>query len=63
MNNLEKTRKRFTLILAILGALNLLLIIYLLLPGSSPAARSAQEDTLREKKTTLTREVTPLIGI
>jgi Tfp pilus assembly protein PilO len=63
MNNLEKTRKRFTLILTVLGALNLLLIIYLLLPGSSPAARAAQEDTLREKKTTLTREVTPLIGI
>jgi Tfp pilus assembly protein PilO len=63
MNNLEKMRKQFTLVLAFLGALNLLLIIYLLLPGSSPAARSAQEDTLREKKTTLTREVTPLIGI
>jgi Tfp pilus assembly protein PilO len=40
-----------------------LLIIYLLLPGSSPAARAAQEESLREQKQALTREVTPLIGI
>jgi Tfp pilus assembly protein PilO len=63
MNHLEKTRKQFTTILAILGGLNLLLIIYLLLPGSSPAARAAQEESLREQKQALTREVTPLIGI
>jgi Tfp pilus assembly protein PilO len=63
MNYLEKTRKQFTTILAILGGVNLLLIIYLLLPGSSPSARAAQEESLREQKQALTREVTPLIGI
>jgi Tfp pilus assembly protein PilO len=63
MNNLEKTRKEFTTILAALGAVDLLLIIYLLLPGSSPSARAAQEASLKEQKQTLTREVTPLIGI
>jgi Tfp pilus assembly protein PilO len=40
-----------------------LLIIYLLLPGSSPSARAAQEASLREQKQALTREVAPLDGI
>jgi Tfp pilus assembly protein PilO len=63
MNNLEKTKKQFTLVLSVLGAVNLLLLIYLLLPGSSPSARAAQEESLRQQKKTLTSEVTPLIGI
>ncbi|MBZ5491831.1 MAG: hypothetical protein LAO76_12950 [Acidobacteriia bacterium] len=63
MNHLEKMRKQFTTILAVLGAVDLLLVIYLLLPGSSPSARAAQEASLREQKQALTREVTPLIGI
>ena len=63
MNHLEKTRKQFTTILAILGGVNLLLIIYLLLPGSSPSARADQEASLKEQEQTLNREVTPLIGI
>lgn len=63
MNNLAKTRKQFTLVLSVLGAVNLLLLIYLLLPGSSPSARAAQEESLRQQKNTLTDEVTPLIGI
>jgi len=63
VNHLEKTRKQFTTILAILGGVNLLLLIYLFLPGSSPSARAAQEESLREQKQALTREVTPLIGI
>lgn len=63
MNHLEKTRKQFTTTLAALGAVDLLLIIYLLLPGSSPSARAAQEESLREQKQALTRDVTPLIGI
>ena len=63
MNHLEKTRKQLTTILAVLGAVDLLLVIYLLLPGSSPSARAAQEASLREQKQALTREVTPLIGI
>ena len=63
MNNLAKMRKQFTLILSVLGAVDLLLMIYLLLPGSSPAARSATEEALREQKNTLHSEVAPLVGI
>lgn len=63
MNNLAKTKKQFTSILSVLGAVNLLLIVYLLLPGSSPSARAAQEESLRQQKKALTNEVTPLIGI
>jgi Tfp pilus assembly protein PilO len=63
MNNLAKMKKQFTLVLSVLGAVNLLLIVYLLLPGSSPSARAAQEEGLRQQKKALTSEVTPLIGI
>ena len=47
MSNLTKVRQQFTLILAVLGAVDLLLIIYLLLPGSSPSGRLAQEESLQ----------------
>ncbi|MGZ4829141.1 MAG: type 4a pilus biogenesis protein PilO [Candidatus Angelobacter sp.] len=63
MNNLTKMRKQFTLVLAVLGAVDLLLIIYLLLPGSSPSARLAQEESLRQQAKTLNSEVAPLNGI
>jgi Tfp pilus assembly protein PilO len=63
MGNLAKMRQRFILILGILGAIDLLLIIYLLLPGSSPSGRLAQEQSLQEQVKTLTHDVTPLIGI
>lgn len=63
MNNLAKKKNQFTLILSVLGVLDLLLLVYLLLPGSSPTARAAQEENLRQQKQTLTAEVTPLIGI
>ena len=63
MNNLAKVRQRFTLILSVLGALDLLLIIYLLLPGSSAPSRAALEQSLRDQEKTLNREVAPLKGI
>jgi Tfp pilus assembly protein PilO len=63
MNNLAKMRQRFTLILSVLGGLDLLLVIYLLLPGSSPSSRTALEQTLRDQEKTLSREVAPLKGI
>lgn len=63
MNNLSKTRQRFTLILSVLGALDLLLIVYLLLPGSSPSSRAALEQSLRDQEKTLNRQVAPLKGI
>jgi Tfp pilus assembly protein PilO len=63
MNKLAKMQQRFTLILSVLGAVDLLLIIYLLLPGSSPGARAATEQSLRDQEKTLSREVAPLKGI
>lgn len=63
MNNLAKKKTQFTLIISVLGVVSLLLIVYLMLPGSSPTARAAQEESLRQQKQTLTNEVAPLIGI
>lgn len=63
MGNLARVRKRFVTILAVLGAVNLLLIIYLLLPGSSPSALTARERSLQDQANTLSREVAPLKGI
>ena len=63
MGNLTKVRQQFTLILGILGVIDLLLIIYLLLPGSNASGRLAQEKSLQEQAATLSREVTPLRGI
>jgi Tfp pilus assembly protein PilO len=63
MGNLAKIRQKFMLILAVLGAVDLLLIVYLLLPGSSPSGKLAQEQSLQEQVKTLTREVAPLQGI
>ena|SRR5882672_10993147 len=63
MNKLTSTKQKFTLIMAVVGAVDLLLIVYLLLPGSSPTAMAAQEQALREQERTLKVEVAPLIGI
>src|SRR5258708_31729493 len=63
MNSLVKMKQQFTLVVGVLGGLDLLLIIYLLLPGSSPSAKLAQEQALQEQEKTLTREVAPLKGI
>jgi Tfp pilus assembly protein PilO len=63
MNNLAKMRQRFTLILAVLGAVDLLLIIYLLLPGSSASWRTTEEKRLQDQEKTLNHEVAPLKGI
>lgn len=63
MDNLDNVKRRFTLVLASLGAVDLILIVYLLWPGVSPAAKLAREEALREQETTLSREVAPLKGI
>jgi Tfp pilus assembly protein PilO len=42
---------------------DLLLIVYLLLPGTSQSVKSAQEHSLEEQANTLAREVAPLQGI
>ncbi len=63
MRNLAKIKNRFVTIVAVLGVLDLILIGYLLWPGTSPAAKLAQEDALRQQEKTLSREVAPLRNI
>jgi hypothetical protein len=63
MNNLIKVRQQFGLILGVLGLVDLLLIVYLLLPSTSASGKAAQEKSLMAQKTALSREVTPLRGI
>jgi len=60
---LAKVKTKFILILAVLGALDLVLIVYLLWPGSSPSAKVAKEQALQQQVDTLNREVAPLQGI
>jgi Tfp pilus assembly protein PilO len=63
MGNLAKVRKQFVTILAVLGVVDLLLIVYLLLPASSSSALAAKEKGLQEQANALSREVAPLDGI
>jgi len=63
MRNLAKAKKQFITIVSLLGALCLVLIAYLLWPGTSPAAKLAQEDALRQQEKGLNREVAPLQNI
>jgi Tfp pilus assembly protein PilO len=63
MGNLERARRRFISIVAVLGILDVVLIAYLVWPGTSPSARQAKEQALQQQLTSLMREVTPLRGI
>ena len=63
MNSLEKVKRQFTLILASLGVVALLLLVYLLWPGSSPSAKQAHEEALQQQEIALSREVAPLKNI
>lgn len=63
MVNLDILRKRFILVLGILGAMDLVLLVYLLWPGSSVASQTAMEQNLQQQYRTLSREVAPLRGI
>jgi len=63
VGGLAKIKTQFALILAVLGALDLVLIVYLLWPGSSPSAKVAKEQALQQQVSTLSREVAPLQGI
>lgn len=63
MTNLALLKKRFFTILGILAVIDLVLIVYLLWPGSSSASRKAQEQTLQQQYRSLTREVGPLKDI
>lgn len=63
MTNLARAKSRFTIIVAVLGIVNLILIAYLLWPGSSPSAKLAKEQTLQQQQATLKKDVAPLEGI
>lgn len=63
MNGLERIRKRFFTFLSILAVVDLILLSYLLWPGSSSTGRKAQEDKLQQQYRELTREVAPLKDI
>src|SRR5260221_12432607 len=63
VGHLAKVKTQFTLILAVLGVLDLVLIVYLVCPGSSPSAKVAKKPTLQKQRATLTIEVAPLQGI
>ena len=63
MTNLAQIKKRFFTIIAVLAAIDVVLIVYLLWPGSASGSRKAQVESLKEKKTVLTRQVAPLKDI
>ena len=63
MGSLEKTKRKFLLVLGMLGLLDLLLVAYLVWPGTSLSSLQAREQSLQEKERALTKEVAPLIGI
>ena len=63
MNTLAKVKRQFTLVLAGLGAVDLILLVFLLWPGASPSAKQAREDNLQQQQITLSHEVAPLKDI
>jgi|SRR5579859_930924 len=60
MHNLARSKKRFITIVVILGGLSLVLLVYLLWPGTSTASKLAQEDNLRQEEKDLNKQVAPL---
>lgn len=62
MTSLGQLRKNFTFVLAGLGAVNLVLVVYLLWPGGAAAAKG-QEELLQQKYRTMTHDVAPLRGV
>jgi Tfp pilus assembly protein PilO len=63
MGDLAKVKRQFTLILVVLGLVGLVLIGYLIWPGSSKASKLAQEQALQQQATSLAHEVAPLDGL
>lgn len=63
MRDLEQIRKRVYTVLGILGGISVLLLVYLLWPGTSVSAQKAQADSLEQQYRSLAREVEPLNGI
>jgi len=63
VRNLEKMKRQFITIVAILGGLSLILLVYLLWPGTSTASKLTQEENLRQEEKTLRKQVAPLENI
>jgi type IV pilus assembly protein PilO len=63
MRDLAQIKNRFLTLLGVLGAINLVLLAYLLWPGTSSASRRAKEESLQQQYRSLTREVAPLKDI
>ncbi|HKD80233.1 MAG TPA: GspMb/PilO family protein [Candidatus Angelobacter sp.] len=63
MTNLARVKTRFTVVVAVLAVANLILIGYLLWPGSSPSAKLAKEQALMQQQAALKKDVAPLEGI
>lgn len=63
MTNLAQIKKRFFTILSVLAVIDLVLMGYLLWPGSGSASRKAREDALRTQEHDLSVQVAPLKDI
>ncbi|HWG48742.1 MAG TPA: type 4a pilus biogenesis protein PilO [Candidatus Acidoferrales bacterium] len=63
MRNLSRIRKRFFTVLTVLTVIDVVLLGYLLWPGSSNAGRKAREAELQHKLQSLNQEVGPLKDI
>lgn len=63
MQDLAQIRNRFFTVLTILGGICLVLLGYLLWPGTSSAGRKAQEEALRQQYRNVNHEVAPLKDI
>ena len=63
MTNLARLRSNFIIVISILGICDLIMLGYLVLPGSSRASQQTQEDSLQQQVRTMRHEVDPLRGI
>ncbi|MGE5325374.1 MAG: hypothetical protein ACM3SW_21075 [Actinomycetota bacterium] len=63
MTNLAQIRKRFFTVLSVLAVIDLVLVVYLLWPGSGNASRKAREEALKQQEHELSMEVAPLKDI
>src|SRR5258708_24387461 len=62
MTSLGQLRKKLTFVLAGLGVVDLVLVVYLLWPGGASTAK-AQEESLQQQYRNMTHEVAPLRGV
>jgi len=63
VSHLQKMRRIFTIALAVMGALTLGFVVYLLWGGSGPRARAAEQNALRQELDSKKGQAEPLTGI